>query len=115
MNFFPRCVCAGPVSPPRGANWQAQRARALAKFLAVFMRFGQVLSSVSRSCRDSKLLLGSALAPLLLALSLGCSSAEIGEQPSPALLHSKMASTASSIAEASWMHLPVPPEDGPKL
>jgi lipoprotein-anchoring transpeptidase ErfK/SrfK len=56
-----------------------------------------------------------ALCPGLAALCVGCGTGELPSGPAPALLHSKMASTASSIAEASWMHLPVPPEDGPKL
>lgn len=48
-------------------------------------------------------------------LCVGCAAGELPGEAPPALLHSKMASTASAIAEASWMHLPVPPEDGPRL
>lgn len=44
---------------------------------------------------------------------LGLGDDELGK--SPALMHSSMASTASAIAEAKWTHLPVPPDDGPRL
>jgi len=75
---------------------------------------------VSRSCQDSppspgSWRLGLACMGALALLGTACGSAELPDQASPALLHSKMASTASSIAEASWMHLPVPPADGPRL
>ncbi len=33
----------------------------------------------------------------------------------PELLHSKMASTAHGVAQAKWMHVAVPPEDGARL
>src|SRR5688572_14071892 len=122
MKFFLRSGERWSGSPPRRGNWQAQRAPLSAKFLAVFMRFRQERRSVSRTCQDPPRGLrarrtGMAHGALLAASCAlsGCGAGELPDTGAPALLHSKMASTASSIAEASWMHLPVPPADGPKL
>ena len=71
---------------------------------------------MSRTCQDSSRLQRSGLAGAAwVALSLGCTTGELPDGAAPALLHSKMASTASAIAEANWMHVPVPPADGPRL
>ncbi len=50
----------------------------------------------------------------LCALS-GCSGSSETAQKPPALVHERTASTAFGVAQARWLHIPVPPEDGPPL
>lgn len=66
--------------------------------------------------RKSHSRLGHCLLGVLLSSVLGCNVPEgAAELAPPPLLHSRMAETALSVAEGRWAHLPVPPEDGPRL
>lgn len=50
------------------------------------------------------------------SLLCACSApSESTESTTPAVLHAKAATVAYGVAQAKWMHVPVPPEDGPLL
>ena len=68
-----------------------------------------------KSQRDSGVLFQIVLGAFGLLGVSACSAS--GDTPTlaPALLHARSASAAFGVAQSRWMHVPVPPEDAPKL